>query len=267
MARLTIGPTQTMFVIHADLLCANSPFFRQKLQPQRRAIEGDCSICHEEILLGHKETTFCKSCGANIHHHCIEQWKTRTAEGQVTSCPLCRQDWVDHRVAQNHTFLGIHEDAFEVYIEWLYRGAIAVDNGPDEEPSHSTIDNLIQAYLLGLHAEDWKFCDAVLGSLVEVFVEHDLYPSEELVALAYQRTSGPCRLRRFLVGVLMHVSHTRWMEDESWTEYPAAFIRDVALAALKKSPADEDSWDEDTMKARLCTPGGHAGEGDATQVA
>jgi len=249
-----------MFTVHTDLLCANSTFFRARLQPNRRPIEDDCSICHEEVRLGHKETTFCRSCGVNFHYHCIEQWKARAAEGEVATCPLCRQEWLEHRTVQQFLSASCSEVTFAVYVEWLYRGHIALEN--DE-----SLGRIIHAYFVGLLIEDWKFCDTLLEAYVEVCTEHESRPSGKLLTFVYANTPGPCRLRRFLVEMFMRREPTTWIEDESWSTLPPAFTRDVAMAALKKNPADNESWNEDTLKVRLCIPGGHTGEGNNHQAA
>jgi hypothetical protein len=201
MVRLTIGPDKTMFTIHADLLCANAPFFREKFQSRRRPIEDDCSICQEMVRLGDKELTYCNSCGVNFHYRCIEQWKARTADGEPTICPMCRQEWIQHRLNLSHTFVDMIETAFEIYSEWLYKGHITTWDELEDDTESWSIWSYIHAYQFGLKIEDWKFCDA--------------------------------------------------------TELLPAFLLDVMLALRRKHPADEDSWNVDTLKARLCIAGGH----------
>ena len=149
------------FVMHEDLLCVNSPFFRKKLQPKRRAVEGDCFICHESITPGVKELTFCKtSCGGNFHSDCIEDWKKEATGGQVAKCPLCRNSWTDHFWLQRMSFPDVNEVAFEMYTEWLYKGYITDYQGLEGEAENEGFDfwsDLIGAYSLGLRVEDPVF--------------------------------------------------------------------------------------------------------------
>jgi hypothetical protein len=257
MVRLTIGPDKTMFTIHADLLCANAPFFREKFQSRRRPIEDDCSICQEMVRLGDKELTYCNSCGVNFHYRCIEQWKARTADGEPTTCPMCRQEWIQHRLKLSHTFVDMIETAFEIYSEWLYKGHITTWDDLEDDTESWSIWSYIYAYQFGLKIEDWKFCDATLHSMVEDFVDDNTYPDKEVIALVYESTPGPCRLRRFLVGVFIHLDLDAWNEVDPDTELPPAFLLDVMLALRRKHPADEDLWNVDTLKARLCIAGGH----------
>jgi len=254
-----IGPSRTMFTVHTDLLCAKSPFFRTKLQPNRRPIEDDCSICQDEVELGRQELTFCKSCGVNFHYRCIEEWKARAAEGEATTCPLCRQEWAQHRDFHGHLFSTINADAFETYFEWLYRSHIAVD---DTGPDSSVVWDLFDAYLLGSRLEDWQFCSALLHAIIDFLVINDEYPDEKLVQHIYEKTSGPCPIRCFLVGLLVHLDQTDWLEEDTWAELPAEFLRDMTLALLKRNPPGEESWNEATLKARLCIAEVHAHEGE-----
>jgi hypothetical protein len=57
----------------------------------RKAIEGDCPICYDE--LGDKDTiVYCKaSCGNNVHEDCMQKWLA-ISKGKAT-CPYCRAKW------------------------------------------------------------------------------------------------------------------------------------------------------------------------------
>jgi hypothetical protein len=151
------------------------------------------------------------------------------------------------------------ESAFEVYSEWLYHRHIAIDDSEFEELHRFPLESLFHQYWLGLHVEDWKFCDAVLQSIVEYCVETSVVPTAEMVSLIYEKTPGPCRLRRFVVGLYMHVEETDWLVEDAWEDkYPGEFSRDVMLAMWRKNPPDEDEWNTTTLNARLCVDEGHA---------
>ena len=94
--------------------------------------------------------------------------------------------------------------------------------------------------------------------MVEVMVEQDVIPYPNLIDYVYKYTPGPCCIRRLLVGALIHWGNTDWLEGELDTAIPLEFLRDMTLALLKKNPADENSWNEDTLQARLCIAGAHA---------
>jgi hypothetical protein len=65
----------------------------------RKAIEGDCPICYEE--LGKDEAiVWCKAaCGQNIHKACLEMWAaTKRQQGtDKVTCPYCRSMWEGDR--------------------------------------------------------------------------------------------------------------------------------------------------------------------------
>jgi hypothetical protein len=93
MTRLIIGPEKETFDIHEELLCASSPYFRDRLQKIRKPIEGECSICHEDMHEDDEEIVFCRTCGSNFHHDCIKQWEQQNQSDDdtaIATCPLCR---------------------------------------------------------------------------------------------------------------------------------------------------------------------------------
>lgn len=58
----------------------------------RKALEGECSICYEEMT-GTEELTWCKQqCGNNFHTNCFNMWITACRDDTVT-CPYCRSVW------------------------------------------------------------------------------------------------------------------------------------------------------------------------------
>jgi hypothetical protein len=62
------------FAIHGGLLCANSKFFKKRLQKVRKAVEGEYPICHANLDPEDDDIAFCgASCGQNIHEKCIER--------------------------------------------------------------------------------------------------------------------------------------------------------------------------------------------------
>ncbi|KAF2623343.1 hypothetical protein BU25DRAFT_177532 [Macroventuria anomochaeta] len=58
--RLSIGQGRELFVVHEELICTSS-YFRDLLQPKRKAIVADCSICQEELQPDEEEPTYCAS--------------------------------------------------------------------------------------------------------------------------------------------------------------------------------------------------------------
>ncbi|KAK7740787.1 hypothetical protein SLS53_005255 [Cytospora paraplurivora] len=64
----------------------------------RKAVDGDCPICFEEMEDGKEEIVWCKAaCGQNIHKQCFEMWsatkkRSEGAHAKVT-CPYCRSVW------------------------------------------------------------------------------------------------------------------------------------------------------------------------------
>ncbi|KAK9848236.1 hypothetical protein WJX84_001782 [Apatococcus fuscideae] len=64
----------------------------------RRAIEGDCPICFEDLQAegngAQEPLVFCKECGNNVHKQCFERWtNSKKAAGVPITCVLCRAPW------------------------------------------------------------------------------------------------------------------------------------------------------------------------------
>lgn len=61
----------------------------------RKPIEGECSICYEELEKD-EALVYCKAgCGQNMHKACMEMWAaTKRAQGtKIVTCPYCRRNW------------------------------------------------------------------------------------------------------------------------------------------------------------------------------
>jgi hypothetical protein len=246
---LNIGRTRAMFVIHEDLLCLHSPFFREKLQPRRREIEGDCSICHEELSPGVKELTFCSdSCGCNFHYDCVEQWKAQTAQGEITRCPLCRSDWDVHRVSQYSNFRSLDKDAFEIYSTWLYNGHIATEEDEDEVPEYSV---LAKTYQFAVHVQDTTFSRLILETIVELFSDTDYYPSTAAIRIAYTNSPINCQLKKLIVCLYMLFAKAELFEGDDNEAYPIAFACDLTAALLKQHPRGEGPEGLEDLKAHF----------------
>lgn len=62
----------------------------------RRAVEGDCSICCEDLSSG-GDTPWCRAqCRQNFHADCLNLWHaSQEADGRVKTCPYCRTEWAE----------------------------------------------------------------------------------------------------------------------------------------------------------------------------
>lgn len=60
----------------------------------RKPVEGECPICCMDFEPESSESiVYCKAaCGNNIHKDCFGQWAA-TKNGQVVTCPFCREPW------------------------------------------------------------------------------------------------------------------------------------------------------------------------------
>lgn len=59
----------------------------------RRAIEGDCPICFDELREADRgNIEFCRTCGNNVHLECFNNWKRSKNFAKIT-CVYCRSVW------------------------------------------------------------------------------------------------------------------------------------------------------------------------------
>lgn len=95
--------------------------------------------------------------------------------------------------------------------------------------------------------------------MVECCIKNNDYPCPAHVQYVYTKTSRPCRLRRFVVGLFTHLQDIDWLTIEAWDgDYPMVFLRDVMSSVWKKAPLNEDRCNEAFLKAELCEVGGQS---------
>jgi hypothetical protein len=120
VVRIQVGHSRDDHTILEDQLCSNSTFFRSKLQPTRKPIEGICSICHDVLAPGIKELTFCsKQCGINLHYTSMQEYIDKRGALPII-CPHCRAPWpTDTNIIKVHRFPELAPTAFEIYMHWI----------------------------------------------------------------------------------------------------------------------------------------------------
>ena len=64
----------------------------EKCQKMKEFADGNCTICHEEIMSDITVT----SCGHSFHSTCLFKWFR-----QKNSCPLCREKLIDEECASS----------------------------------------------------------------------------------------------------------------------------------------------------------------------
>jgi hypothetical protein len=201
------------------LLCSHSPYFREKLQNGRKAIEGECPICHEEMDSTRKEITFCApGCGANMHYECMKSWKEqKSARREAVTCPLCRYLCPTEMHEQSLHCPELDAVSFEYYQEWLYHHTILM--GSEEgslEPNNATEEDhcaLVGAYILGVQVQDRTF----------------------------RKKEEQSPLRVFLVNHYVVNARPGWFAEGDWGHYPARFMADLTMALLRKMPQNQDN--------------------------
>jgi hypothetical protein len=182
---------------------------------------------------GIEELTHCNAhWGANFHFSCIEGWKERGPT--PAKRPLCRREWKEISF-NTQTFPNIYARTFEVYIEWLYRKRALADYDDYNQYSEA----LVNAYCVGQQLQDDSFCNAILHATVEWFSDIYDYPSDDFLARVYNKTSGPCSLRKLMVDLYLNTNAEQTGLEDGWGDLPEQFVRELALAFMKRSSPEE----------------------------
>jgi hypothetical protein len=157
------------FTIHEDLLCANSKFFKMRLQKVRKNIEGECPICQDELDRRKDDIVFCgSSCGQNIHEKCIEQWN-RVRAGSMT-CPMCRKVWEQKKEDLIELKQELDPGAVHVYLEWLYTGELRIDEDIKRDSDDYNVC-LLKAWSVSDAVEDANFRQAIITEHIRVVTQ------------------------------------------------------------------------------------------------
>jgi hypothetical protein len=223
---LVVGQGKETFTVLEDLVCV-SPRFRDILQPHRKAIEGDCFICHD-ALEGDKPLTYCVGpCGNNFHQACVDEWQRYKPEGVLLHCPLCLQRLNQPRTVKL-VLPAVNAKAFDVYYNWLY------DQPHIQTPSK--LGHLIRAYQFIL-----KEC-----------VDSHVYLGWHDVSIAYTITSDPSPLREFLVRMYMQVEKLDRIMPK-WERYPHEFHKDLAKALMQSRGRQVKHWNWECLERKVLT--------------
>lgn len=190
-------------------------------------------------------THYRAQCGNNFHPICIEKWKEEAiseaagpqGDMAVLRCPFCRDDW-NMYTTPTQWFPKMHHDGFQIYLQWLHKRQILV--GPDHESPQYYLGRLVLAYDCVVLLKDDSFCLEVLQAIVEVCVDHRVYPDTFCVTVACSSVSEPCNLGKLLVGLYMETNpnDVNDLKDSiDWVELPFPFTSDLAQSSWKDRPS------------------------------
>ena len=235
--RFVIGqnPNKQIIVVEKEIVC-KSPYFRKRLEPHRKAIEGNCPICQEALEEGVNEITYCAStCGNNFHQACIDAWKQSKPAGDTLQCPMCRQAF---DIEGTYSIPELTPRGFRNFLDWLELNTVPPWDHSFYRAGRDSQDyiELIEAYFLGCFVKEHEFCKAAMQHLLKICWTHRSYPKWDVVDAAYNTTSAQSPLRELLVDVYMQLDNVayEWV-FQNWDEYPRAFQLDLTKALMQKN--------------------------------
>lgn len=241
--RFVIGSNRLYLLVTKEIICISN-YFRNLLQPRRKAIEGNCPICQEALKEGIEEDitelTYCaSSCGNNFHKVCLDEWERSKANRAPLQCPMCRQHWDKEGT---YTITAITPRAFIVYYNWLKLGYIPLRPPWNRHlfTSPTLLDfpdfpELVECYQLGVFISDPKFSKAALQNILRECIDTGTIPNFWAVHTAYAITSVSSPLRKLIVEIYTQLNdmESRWVFI-NWDEYPRMFQSDLTQALLQK---------------------------------
>ncbi|KAI4648444.1 uncharacterized protein J4E79_010066 [Alternaria viburni] len=205
LLRLQVGPQRRNFSAHEDMLCMRSKVFKDRFQPARKDVEGECVICHEDLDAAVKTLTYCKTCGNHLHQDCIKQWNNTNS-----TCPICRAAWVKTPFINTFNLDDTDADGFDIYVQWLYGRNIPTylaDNGDVRVRCR----RLVKAHMVGENIGDAAFVEAVRREIIGNSLAETNSISVYTLNLVYRLTAGPCALRSFMIELcVLHHNRGNW---------------------------------------------------------
>ncbi|KAH5733575.1 hypothetical protein HBI17_206500 [Parastagonospora nodorum] len=227
----TRGNDKRTFVVHEDLVCAHSRFFKKKLQNVRKPLEGECSICHEEFDPCKGDIAFCQgSCGQNIHNECIQQW-SRTQRAGSTTCPMCRKPWVMGAEDLITLDSELDPDAVQIYLDWLYTGQLHISEAITRESDEFNIQ-LLKAWIVSEAFGDRNFRKDIIVQHYAAIDEDDNW-GFRLDAIEFAFEDDDHDYMQSFVVDSVH-AHADWDAiDDDIDNYPHEFVRKLCLAGIQ----------------------------------
>ncbi|CAO2656147.1 Nn.00g049500.m01.CDS01 [Neocucurbitaria sp. VM-36] len=218
------------FTVHEDLLCANSKYFKDKLHKDRKAVEGECSICSEELDPKVDDITFCRAeCGQNIHEKCMEAWKRSQGTRQAT-CPTCRKAWKQKTDDVILVDEDLDRDAVQLYIDWLYSGKLHIYADMDRADEEFDVQ-LLKAWVVSSKLIDFAFRYAIIAKYVAT-VESEARDGFWIVAAKFAfEEKDISSMKQFVVDAfLMRVDNNRFENNAS--DFPTTFVHAICGTLL-----------------------------------
>ncbi|KAI4644744.1 uncharacterized protein J4E78_009563 [Alternaria triticimaculans] len=199
LLRLRVGPQRRTVSVHEDMLCKRSKVFKDRFQPERKDVEGECVICQEGLDPMVKTLTYCKSCGNNLHEDCMEEWS-----GTNSTCPMCRAEWVMPPFLNSVDLEDTNANDFDMYVQWLYGHTFPKyatedrDDGDDgDEVDHFV--RLYGAYFVAADYQDDEFLQAVREEIIHCSLRMTVDSRYAEFAQVLRNSVGPGYAIRFVV--------------------------------------------------------------------
>jgi hypothetical protein len=163
-----------------------------------------------------------------------------------------------------HRFPEFNATVFAIYIEWIQKARISVEDRPavGDDKAEPDWETLVQAYILADKLEDMEFRKAVLASVIETVYDSGFYPSATAIDLAYGYMNNTHELRRLFVE--LYATGT-WSHDQ-YENAPPVFLRDMCRELLMRITGD-GRWSLTSMKKKFDVQEEEGGESEGADDA
>jgi hypothetical protein len=160
-----------------------------------------------------------------------------------------RSEWKDLRSNRNIDLAHIDLYTFQIYIHWLYRGTLPID-----DKGNALYSTLAKVYVLGEELMDSELKNDVLDTIIATTTKVNFYPGGKEITIIYHGTASSSPARRLMVDFYAALAC-----NESWTNEfescPKDFLVDAMKALVVSRKADgKKPWEVD------CRPYHESGE-------
>jgi hypothetical protein len=217
-------------VVHEDLICAYSAYLKLKLQNNRKPVEGECAICHEDLDPTVDDITFCRAeCGQSVHEDCMNDWKR--LQNASTTCPMCRKAWKNKSEGLMTLDEDLDRSVVHLYVDWLYTGELQMEAefSFDEESGYV---GLLKAWTVSEVFDDSKCRSAIVAKYFQVTPRGDCAGFWiESAVYAFEEQESEL-MRAFVTDAFLANIGSDWFELHA-ANFPENFVFAMGTAALR----------------------------------
>lgn len=191
----------------------------------RRDIDDECAICHEEMIGAFEDIRYCSSCGYNYHCGCILSWLDRNAH-----CPYCQSQWQVKPRKSSATCDNIDPQLFAAFIQWVYEGQIP-SYSKEDRGSDECYLRVVKTFALGGRLGAPEFQRALLFEMADIINDTGKLPGALVLKFVYKHVPPGSPLHTCLAWHYVHNIGTNLLNR---SDLPIELLRDIARGTIER---------------------------------